>query len=119
MKNLYSILFQGKIGRLKFFLITFCIFCLSIIFLFPISEKYFGLDLNSTWQKFLLFYIIYIPIIILASKRLRDMNLSPFLSFLILLNPIGKIGNLIGGSFYIFLIIKKNFITSKKLPNIN
>lgn len=119
MKNLYSILFQGKIGRLKFFLITFCIFILFAIIIFTNSERYIGLNLNLAWQKFLLIYIAYIPILILASKRLRDMNLSPFLCFIMLLNPIGKIGNLIGGLFYLFLVIKKNFITNEKLPNIN
>jgi hypothetical protein len=43
------------------------------------------------------------------------MGLSPYLSFIILLNPFGKIGSLIGGAFYIFLVVKKNYSLDRKI----
>ena len=106
MNKLYQFLFSGSIKRLRFFLITLVVYAIFIAILLLGAAH---LDISS--QKTFFYWILPIPLvfvnIILSSKRLRDIGLSPWFSLLILLTPIGFIGNTLAGAFQIFLVIKK------------
>lgn len=96
-------LFQGKLSRLSFFLWSIFVYCIGV----GIAVLLARFDLLTNWNVYWIVYIAYIPIIILASKRLNDMGLSPYLSLIMFVGPLGIIGSFIDGIFYLFLVIKK------------
>lgn len=95
--------FIGRISRLRFLFLSMIVYCVSIFLVIILVRS----NLWSQVEQYLLGFAVYSLIILLASRRLNDIGLPPYLSFLMLVTPLGKIGNLVGGAFYLYLVIKK------------